>query len=251
MMPFVPIHERSVPVKVIDSHAHYVPQTVFDRLARGAARFDGVECLHEDGRFRLAFAGRDPTRPVNPKLREAEERLAWMDEQGLDRQVVAPWTDSFGYELEGGTGADWNRFCNEALWRACEGEERLIPLAGVPLQDGDAAAEVLCEALDHGFRGFMIGTQPRGDAGVLDDPSLEPFWAAAHERGAVLYVHPMYVTSDARVVDYDMVNAVGRLADTTVAVARILFSGHVLKYSGAKLILSHGGAALVTYIGWT
>ena len=249
MMRFVPIHERSVPVKVIDSHAHYVPQTVFDTLARGAARFDGVECLHEDGRFRLAFADREPTRPVNPKLREADQRLAWMDEQGLDRQVVAPWTDSFGYELEGRTGADWNRFCNEALWQACEGEERLIPLAGVPLQDGERAADVLCEALDHGFRGFMIGTQPHGDSGVLDDPSLEPFWAAAHERRAVLYVHPMYVTSDPRVVDYDMVNAVGRLADTTVAVARILFSGHVLKYSGARLILSHGGAALPFALG--
>ncbi len=249
MMRFVPIREWSVPVKVIDSHAHYVPQTVFDALARGAARFDGVECLHEDGRFRLAFGGREPTRPVMPKLREADERLAWMDGQGLDRQVVAPWTDSFGYELAGDIGADWNRFSNEALWRACENEDRLIPLAGLPLQDGEAAAEMLCEALDHGFRGFMIGTQPKGDSGVLDDPSLEPFWAAAHERGAVLYIHPMYTAGDGRVVDYDMINAVGRLTDTTVAVARLLFSGHVLNYSGAKLILSHGGAALPFALG--
>ncbi len=236
-------------MKVIDSHAHYLPQAVFNALSADAAHFDGVECLHQDGHFRLAFAGRAPTRPVMPKLRETNQRLAWMDEQGLDRQVVAPWTDSFGYELEGGSGADWNRFCNEALWRACEDEERLVPLAGLPLQDGEAAAGMLCEALDHGFRGFMIGTQPKGDSGVLDDPGLEPFWAAAHERGAVLYIHPMYAAGDARVVDYDMINAVGRLTDTTVAVARLLFSGHVLKYPGATLILSHGGAALPFALG--
>ncbi len=248
MSPF-PFREWSAPVKVIDSHAHYAPQPMFDALARGSARFGGVDCLHEDGRFRLAFAGRQPTRPVMPRLREADQRLAWMDEQGLDRQVVAPWTDSFGYELDAETGTGWSRFLNEALWRACEGGDRLIPLAGVPLQDGEAAAEVLCEALDHGFRGAMIGTQPRGDSGVLDDPGLEPFWAAAHERGAVLYVHPMYVAGDPRVVDYDMINAVGRLTDTTVAVARLLFSGHVLKYSGAKVILSHGGAALPFALG--
>ncbi len=249
MMRATGTRRGSAPVQAIDSHAHFAPQAMFDALAGGRARFAGVECLQQDGAFRLAFAGRAPTRPVMAKLRESDERLAWMDEQGLDRQVVAPWTDSFGYELDARGGADWSRFLNEALWRACEREDRLIPLASVPLQDGAAAAEALCEALDHGFRGAMIGTQPRGDSGVLDDPGLEPFWAAAHERGAALYIHPMYVVGDPRVADYDMVNAVGRLTDTTIAVARLLFSGHVLDYPGAKLILSHGGAALPFALG--
>ena len=222
---------------------------MFDDLAAGKAGFGGVECLHGDGTFRLAFAGRQPTRPIMPKLRETGQRLEWMDAQGLDLQVVAPWTDSFGYELPTADGVAWNRFLNETLWRACEGEDRLVPLAGVPLQDGDAAAEMLTEALAMGFPGVMIGTQPHGDSGVLDDPALEPFWACAHERSAVLYIHPMYVAGDARVVDYDMINAVGRLTDTTVAVARLLFSGHLLKYGDAKCILSHGGGALPFALG--
>ncbi len=59
----------------------------------------------------------------------------------------------------------------------------------------------------------------------------------------------MYVAGDQRVVDYDMINAVGRLADTTIAVARLLFSGHLLKYGNAKCILSHGGGALPLALG--
>ena len=44
----------------------------------------------------------------------------------------------------------------------------LTRLAAVPLQDGVLAARVLEEALDNGFEGAMIGTQPRGVGGNLD-----------------------------------------------------------------------------------
>ena len=38
------------------------------------------------------------------------------------------------------------------------------------MQDGVLAAEVLREAHGAGFKGAMIGTQPKGVGGVLDDP---------------------------------------------------------------------------------
>ena len=44
----------------------------------------------------------------------------------------------------------------------------LTRLAAVPLHDGVLAARVLEEALDNGFEGAMIGTQPRGVGGNLD-----------------------------------------------------------------------------------
>ena len=233
---------------IIDSHAHFAPQPMFDQLARGKA-FGGVECLHDDNTWRLAFAGGKPSRPVMARLRETDQRLAWMDAEGLDLQVVAPWTDSFGYEIETGDGVAWNRFLNETLWRACENQDRLVPLASLPMQDGDAAAAMLAEVLDQGFAGVMIGTMPRGASGVLDDPSLQPFWACAQERAAAIYIHPMFQAGDARVVDYDMINAVGRLTDTTIAVARLLFSGHLLRYPDVTCILSHGGGALPFALG--
>jgi aminocarboxymuconate-semialdehyde decarboxylase len=100
-----------------------------------------------------------------------------------------------------------------------------------------------------GFGGVMIGTLPKGTGGNLDDPSLDPFWATASELEAAVYLHPMFICGEPRLQDYDLVNAIGRLADTSIAVSRLLFSGHLLKFSRLKFILSHGGAALPFALG--
>ena len=234
---------------IVDIHAHFVPQKLLDSLASGRVSFPHVELLHDGDTFKLGFAGRPLTRPVNPKLREAEGRHAWMTKAGIDMQVTGGWLDAFGYELEPEEGAAWSRFLNDHLKEATEANPFLAPLGSVPLQDGKLAAVVLRELLAAGHKGAMIGTQPHGSSGNLDDPMLAPFWEAASELGAVLYIHPMFGCGDPRLADFAMINAVGRGLDTTTAVARLLFTGHFLKYPGMKVVLSHGGGALPFMLG--
>lgn len=139
---------------------------------------------------------------------------------------------------------------NTCMREALRGEPRFTPLATVPMQDGALAADALAEAMDQGFGGVMIGTQPKGiGGGNLDDPSLDPFWETASKLGAAVYLHPMFICGEPRLSDYDLVNAVGRLADSTIAVSRLLFSGHLLKFPGMKFIVSHGGGALAYALG--
>jgi len=64
-----------------------------------------------------------------------------------------------------------------------------------------------------------------------------------------VFLHPMFLCGEPRVADYDLVNAIGRLADTSIAVSRLLFSGHLLKFPGMKLVISHGGGALPYALG--
>jgi aminocarboxymuconate-semialdehyde decarboxylase len=73
--------------------------------------------------------------------------------------------------------------------------------------------------------------------------------AAHYSLNAAVMLHPMFVCGEPRLGDYDLVNAIGRVVDTSIAVSRLLFSGHLLKYPGAKLVLSHGGAALPFVLG--
>jgi len=234
---------------VIDIHAHFTPNCLFERYAAHATQFPGVRLLRDDKGTRMQFPGADPTRPIMPKLCNLDDRRAWMDKNGIDHQLVSGWVDSFGYELQAKEGLAWSRFMNDCMWDQLQEEPRFTPLATVPLQDGKLAAEVLVEAMSKGFGGVMIGTLPKGNAGNLDSPSLDPFWETASKLGTAVYLHPMYVCGDTRYGDYELVNAIGRVVESSIAVSRLLFSGHLLKFSGLKLILSHGGAAIPYMLG--
>ena len=234
---------------IIDIHAHFIPKLLYERYDANGAKFPGVRLLRDGKGNRMQFPGGEPTRPISPKLSDLAERRAWMDKNGIDHQLVGGWLDSFGYELPSGEGLAWSRFYNDCLHEELRGERRFTPLATVPLQHGGLAAEVLAEALDRGFGGVMIGTLPKGMSGNLDDPTLDPFWQTASDLKAAVFMHPMFLCGEPRLADYDLVNAIGRLADTSIAVSRLLFSGHLLKFPGMKFVLSHGGAALPYALG--
>jgi len=234
---------------IIDTHAHVVPQSMLDALRGEPRLFPSVRLDAGGAMPRLAFAGGPPGRPIQPRLADLARRRDWLRAAHVDHQLVGGWTDVYGYELAGAEAADWARFYNEHMQRDATGLPALSALATVPLQDGALAARVLDEALDSGFKGAMIATQPKGVGGNLDDPDLDPFWEVASARGAAIFVHPHYICGDERLAGYDLVNAVGRLADSTVAIARLLFSGHLTRFPGMTLVLSHGGGALPYALG--
>jgi len=234
---------------IIDTHAHVVPGSLIETLRAERRVFPSVRLIIGDGTTRMAFAGEPPTRPIAPRLTDLEDRKEWLARQKIDHQVVGGWTDVYGYELPEEEGADWARFLNEHLRKDAEALAALTPLATVPLQHGASAARVLEEALDAGFKGAMIGTQPKGIGGNLDDPALDPFWEVASARGATIFLHPMYICGDDRLGAYDLLNAVGRLTDTTIAMARLFFSGHLTRFPGVTLVVSHGGGALPYALG--
>jgi aminocarboxymuconate-semialdehyde decarboxylase len=172
-----------------------------------------------------------------------------MNQQGIDAQVVGGWVDMFGYELPATEGEAWSRLINDALLAAAKAEPRFIPLATVPLQDGARAAAVLKGAIAAGSPGAMIGTLPRGVGSVLDDKNLDPFWAAADAAGAVVHIHPSFDAGDVRVNDFGLANGIGRITDAMVAVARLIASQHVTRYSNVKIVVPMGLAGLPFVLG--
>jgi aminocarboxymuconate-semialdehyde decarboxylase len=190
---------------------------MLDALKSEKRLFPSVR-LHADGPMpRLEFAEGGVGRPIQPRLWDLAQRRDWLRQARVDGQLIGGWTDVYGYELPAAEGADWARFYNEHMQKDAAALKTVFPLATVPLQDGKLAARVLEEALDAGFHGAMIATH--------------------------------YICGDERLADYDLVNAVGRLADTTIAVARLLFSGHLTRFPGVSLLLSHAGGALPYALG--
>ena len=234
---------------IVDTHAHLVPPDLLAAIARDKAKFPSVRVIEEGGSLAFAFAGGKPTRPVSKPLSDIAGRLAWMDKQGIDAQVVGGWVDMFGYELAGAEGEAWSRLINDALLSVAKSEPRFVPLASVPMQDGVRAASVLKAAMEAGCPGAMIGTLPRGIGSVLDAKELDSFWSAADETGAVVHIHPSFDAGDTRVNDYGLQNAVGRISDAIVAVARLIHSGHVTRFGNVKFFVPMGAAALPFVLG--
>lgn len=234
---------------IIDAHAHFVPQALLDHVLSERRLFPSVTAICENGGVRFSFAGQEAKRPVPAGMSDVDRRRAWLKARGIDKQAVGGWLDMFGYDIPPQEGLDWSRFLNEHMLKATAANPFLIPLATLPMQSGKLAAEVLEKALDQGFHGAMIGTQPKGSGGVLDDSDLEPFWEVASARKAAIFVHPTFGARDDRLKAYGLVSAVGRVTDTTMAVARLLYSGHLVRHPGVNLIISHGGAALPMVFG--
>jgi aminocarboxymuconate-semialdehyde decarboxylase len=231
---------------VVDVHAHVVPPELLDDLERGAARFPGVEVVAADGGRALAFAGGEPTRPVPPPLMDHDRRDAWLGEERIDVQVVAGWLDMFGYQLPADEGAEWARTLSAHIRAACDADARLLPLGTVALQDPAGAAEALRELVADGFPGVMIAT--RIGERELDDEALAPFWEAAADLGAIVFLHPSFGASP-RHRSHGLVNGLARLEDTTVTLARLLYAGVPARYEGMRLVASHGGGSLPYVLG--
>src|ERR1039458_1839954 len=234
---------------IVDCHAHLVPLELLAEIRKDAAKFPNVRLIEDGGSLALAFAGGKPTRPVSKPLSDIAGRVAWMAQQGIDRQVVGGWVDMFGYELPCAESEAWSRLANDALLAAAKTEPRFVPLATVPLGDGARAAGVLKAGIAAGIPGAKIGTRPRGGGSTLDHAGLDPFWQGADETGALIHIHPSFDAGDVRVNDFGLANGLGRITDAAVALARLISAGHVARYKNAKFFAPMGAAALPFVLG--
>ena len=234
---------------IVDCHAHLVPPELLAAIRKDATRFPNVRLIVDSGSLAFAFAGGKPTRPVSKPLSDIPGRVAWMQKQAIDKQVIGGWVDMFGYELPGAEAEAWSRLSNETLLATAKTEARFVPLATVPLGDGGRAAAVLKAAIAAGFAGVMIGTLPRGVGSTLDHADLEPFWKAADESGALVHIHPSFDAGDVRVNDFGLANGLGRITDAAVAVARLISAGHVTRYKNVRFFAPMGAAALPFVLG--
>lgn len=232
---------------VIDTHAHLAPRHLLERMHSGEVRFPHIEVTAHEETYRVSFAGGEPTRPVSPGLTDQERRGRWLDENGIDLQLVGGWLDIFGYQLRGDEGAEWAETLTRAIVETIADDPRQLALGTLPLQDPQRAADALRQQRADGLPGVMIAT--RAGTTDLDDPSLTPFWEAADETEALVFLHPGFGGASDRYHDFGLVNGLARLEDTTVSLARLLYAGVPARYHRAKLLVAHAGAALPYVLG--
>ncbi|GAB3082058.1 amidohydrolase family protein [Nocardioides zeae] len=225
---------------MIDLHAHHFPRA----LTESSTTPTGPRWPHlrpgTDGRGQI-MVGDAVFRHVTADLWDVETKLLALDRAGIGVQVVSPVPVMLCTWADAADAAAYCRAVNVALAEdVATAPSRLRGLGAVPLQDVERAVVELHHAVATlGLLGVEIGTSVEGVD--LDDPRLHPFWAAAEDLGAVVFVHPMdggggVVRRAGQPYDFGL----GMLTDTAIAAGGLVFGGVLARFPALKVVLAHG-----------
>jgi len=213
---------------VIDLHAHLTPQ-----------RFQAA--IRERGEW-YGLTANTGELEVPGFRRTLDERLADMDELGVDLQVVSPNAGFYQYANDAATTLVIARECNAEIAEMCaDHPERFAGLATLPMQDIPAAiAELERVMTEFRFKGAMVSDHVNRH--TFDEPQFLPFWAAAEQLGAVIFFHQGSDTVVTQRIDrFRLDNSVGNLTERALTFGALVGSGVMDRYPRLKILLAHAG----------
>lgn len=235
--------------RCLDIHAHHVGQPVIDRIEREGAAFNLGIVTSEDGAKRVKVGDRVTGMPLLPSLIDDSARLEWMDDAGIDVQLVSGWMDLAGYHLPAEAGAWLCQVQNDALADiVARRPDRYVAAAMVPLQAPDAAAQELRRAVrDLGHRAVQIGARVEEEG--LDAPVFDAFWREAQTLNVPVIVHPADLAVPPRMRRLFLHILVGNPSETTFAAAALLLGGVFDRFPKLRVLLVHGGGCVPYQFG--
>ena len=223
-------------MRTIDIHAHATPQC-FQRAVLAGNTWHGMS--RTEGEL---------FNPMNAWT--PEQRLADMNSLGIDVQVVSTNVAFYKYDQDLATTSAIARDCNNEVHQmTLDYPKRLAGLATLPMQDVPAAiAELERCVVQLGLKGAMINDHVNGR--TFDAPEFLPFWKAAEQMGALLFIHQARPTVVAQLTQrYHLPNTIGNLTDRAVTFASLVFGGVMDACPDLKICLAHGGGYTCFGIG--
>lgn len=183
-----------------------------------------------------------------PTLYDMDARLRLLDRFGDIQQVISmsqpPLDEMAGPELS----PELARLANDGMAAICRDHPDRFPgfIASPPMNNPEAAVTEMRRAVNElGALGAQIHSNVAGKP--LDAPEFLPVFACMAELGRPVWLHPSrplthpdYVTEE--ISRYDIFWALGWQYETSVAMARMVFSGMFDQLPGLKVISHHWGA---------
>ena len=224
---------------IIDFHNHYYPPAYLDALRAGSSAVrvtidaDGNPCLHYPGDYNVAVPGH----------RDIDYREQVLIQQGVDTQVITLTTPGTHVETPQ-TAVRLASLVNDAFAEVVASKKgRFASLATLPLNDPAASVAEFERATSQlGFRGAMLFSNINSVA--LSDRRFWPLYEAANDRDAVLYIHPTSPVGVEAMTEYWLMPLCGFLFDTTLAAAKLVFSGVVERFPRIRWVLCHLGGTI-------
>ncbi|MDQ2080260.1 amidohydrolase family protein [Xanthobacteraceae bacterium Astr-EGSB] len=220
----------------VDAWTHIFPAGYFARLQTLASaagplkRWMELPSLHDlDCRFRLMDAFADYAQFLTPSMPPIED-LA-----------------------EGALAVDLMRLMNDGLAELVDRHPDRFPAfaAALSLDDVDAALAEIERAAALGAAGVQLCTHVRGRP--LDDPNYRPVFDALAEKRLAVWLHPVRGPSPDYPTEtrsrHEIWWCFGWPYDTSVAMARLVFSGLFDRHPELKIVTHHMGAMIPYFEG--
>jgi len=231
---------------MIDFHSHVIPETIIAAMRADPERY--ATRIEAEGGKRYLVRGKLRLELL-PEFSVAEAKLEAMDRKGIEISVISPGPQVFFYNLKEEEGIEAARLVNDGVAAmVAKNPARLRGMATLPMQHPEAAvAEMERASRAHGFKGIELATAAPG--GELADPKYRPILRRAQELKMTIFAHPNTIGAGGRLDCYYLTNLIGNPLETTIMVAKLMFSGALDELPRLKMLLAHGGGFAPYQVG--
>ena len=223
-----------------DLHTHYYPAEFFDAIRELGTDF--AFGTSPTGAPIIKFRG---TRffSITPPMTDPRLRLEDMDRVGVDVQVVSLSTPNV-YFTDAAHQPGLARRFNDAYAELIAAHPmRFMGFASIPMDAPDAALNELERVLDElKLNGVILQSNLAGAS--LTEPRFRPFFEEANRRELCIFLHPVLPSDPEPYAEYCLGPIVGFPCDTTLAVAKLCYSGMLRELPDIRWIIGHAGGTI-------
>jgi aminocarboxymuconate-semialdehyde decarboxylase len=232
----------------IDIHTHILPEKIPNWFTKfGYGEFIWLEA-HKPCCARM-MKGDKFFREIEENCWSPEARIKEMDDTAVGIQVLSTVPVLFNYWAKAEHAYETSRFFNDHMAQCVTlFPQRFMALGTVPLQDVDLAIKEMERCIKElKMPGIEIGSNV--NQLNLGDPQFDAFWQAAQDLNCSIFVHPWEMMGEEHIQKYWLPWLVGMPAETSRAIASLIFSGVMRKYPKLKFAFAHGGGSFPFTIG--
>ena len=190
-----------------------------------------------------------------PMLSDMDARVRMMDQWPGYQQVLSIANPPVESMVGPADAPALVKLGNDELKKICDARPDKFPawVASLPLNNVDASLEEMDRAIAQGARGVQVFTNIAGRA--LDNPEFFPIFQRATEHHKVpIWMHPARDAKRADYLDedvsqYEIWQVLGWPYESSVAMARMVFSGLFDKLPDLRIITHHLGAMIPYFEG--
>lgn len=175
-------------------------------------------------------------------------RIADMDDHGIDRQVLSLANPPIWRGMEPADALPLTRLANDLVREmADEHPDRLIPVATLPYVTDDYVAEFERCITDLDMRGVQLFSNENGRP--IDSPAHMDLYDLAASEDRPVWLHPQLHEWHDWDSEFELHRTLGWPFDTSLAMARLVFSGAFERNPDLTVITHHMGAMVPFFIG--